>query len=149
MKKYHNISVEEFYATMKDAFTEYEKQVDRVTTETINNVAKEGRQYLKDKTIATYNKKRFVRYRPHKYQNCFRTQKIEDGRRIKNTRYQLSHLLEDGHHVANQYGSGYSIHSSEYGTSGKTTKEFKVWEETEEMIKDVFPQKLEENIRKI
>ena len=149
MKKYHNISVTEFYATLKDAFTEYEKQVDKVTTDTIDKVAKEGRQYIKDKTLSVYQQKRFVRHKTKKYQNCFRTQKIRDGRVIKNTRYQLSHLWEDGQISANQFGTGYSIYNSEYGTTGKRTKEFHVWEETEDMVKDKFPKELKNNIEKI
>lgn len=148
--KDHVISVDKLYATMKDMFTEYADQVDKMTADTVTEVSKEGRKYIKDKTLAVYNQKRFTIHTPQKYQNCFRTKKINRFRRqIKNTRYQLSHLLEDGHRVANQYGSNYSIYASEYGTTGKTTKEFKIWEDTENMLREYFPEKLEENIKKI
>lgn len=148
--KNHVITADKLYVTMKDMFSDYANEVDRVTAETVVDVSKEGRKYIKDKTLAVYSQKRFTIHSPSKYQNCFRTKKLDKfGRQIKNTRYQLSHLLEDGHKVSNQYGSNYSIYNSEYGTSGKTTKEFKVWEQTEDMLREYFPKKLEENIGKI
>lgn len=142
MKKEHIITVDKLYSTVKEIFTEYEREVQKVTDETIKEVASEGRKYIKDLTISLLNE-------PSKYQNCFRTQKSTNGRIIKNTRYQLSHLLEDGHISANQYGRGYTIYRSKYGTVGKKTKNFKMWETTEEMLRKEFPEKLEKNISNI
>lgn len=145
----HDIGIDKIYVTIENIFTEYGMKVDQVTENTVDELATAGRKYIKDLTDVQFQSKAFVIHKPKKYQNCYRKVRIPDGRRIKNTNYSLSHLLEDGHIVANQYGRGYSIYNSEYNTRGKTTHSLRMWKDTEDMLNEELPKRIVENIDKI
>lgn len=85
-----------------------------------------------------------------KYMSSFRTKKLNKlARELKNSEYRLSHLLEHGHKVANQYGSGYSINNSIYGTKGTRTKSFKMWEKTEEFVEEDYPKVIKKYLKNL
>lgn len=66
------------------------------------------------------------------YRSMFTRRKKGDLNRILwNKKYTLSHLLENGHLVYNQYGGPYEIKNSKYLTLGKKTHEFDFWKNTE------------------
>ena len=146
-KKYNAVDINGIHSAFRELYKGLEFEVDKRVAKAVNEEAFEGRKFIKDETIAFYGKKNFVRYHPKKYQNCFRTKRIDAfTRRIKNTEYRLSHLLENGHMVANQYGENYNIKNSEYGTKGYKTISFEVWKKTEEKIAEELPNRIKKTM---
>ena len=73
------------------------------------------------------------------YRSMFTTRKPKKLKRVLwNKKYPLSHLLEDGHYVYNQFGGPYNINpdNSKYGTSGQITHHFDMWEDTEKQTSE-------------
>lgn len=131
---------------------EFDKSVHVALVETCDEGIKEAKKNIQKDLKSLM--KGTMEDRKH-YRSSFITRKQSDLSRILwNTQYQLSHLLEDGHYVYNQFGGAYDIHpqwpiifgwkkngdpivyGSEYGTSGKTTIGLKSWGRTEEHTAD-------------
>lgn len=131
---------------------EYSAKVYVAAVETCNEGIKESRRYINQEMVSIMKGK--TEDRKH-YRSSFSTHKKGDLSRVLwNKQYQLSHLLEDGHYVYNQYGGNYDIHpewpliwgfrhdgmpyvyGSEYGTSGKKTIALGSWGNTEKHTAD-------------
>lgn len=112
----------------------FEKDVYGAMVETCEESIKEAKKEIKRDYDAVKIGKS-SRKKP--YRSTFTTRKKGDLSRILwNKQYPLSHLLENGHYVYNQYGGPYEIKKSKYGTSGDITKSFVVWELTEKNISE-------------
>ena len=86
---------------MKELLDEYSKEVKDVTEREINNVAKDAVQKLRNTSPKQAGGKH-----PGRYARGWRVKKNGADVVVYNaTDYQLTHLLEFGHAVANQYGS--------------------------------------------
>lgn len=107
----------------KSAFTDLQDSVKESATEAKKKIMELSKSTVNRRSGGTKH-----------YRSCFTTRKTGDlEQTLWNRKYPLSHLLEDGHQVYNQYGGPYAINprNSKYGTSGTTTHEFDMWEETE------------------
>ncbi|MBQ0111921.1 MAG: hypothetical protein KBT03_02215 [Bacteroidales bacterium] len=137
---------------LRQELDDFNKSVHVAMVETCDEGIKEARKEI-IRDLDTLQKGK-IEDRKH-YRSSFTTRKKNDLSRILwNKQYQLSHLLEDGHYVYNQYGGSYNIHpdyplifghkkngepiiyGSRYGTSGKVTIGFKAWEKTEKHTAD-------------
>lgn len=130
---------------------DYEERVYSAVVETCEEGIKEAKKEIQKELEDSMKK---VAKGAGHYRSSFTTRKKSDTHRILwNKKYQLSHLLEDGHYVYNQYGGPYPIHStiakrgrfvtgSKYGTSGKVTHSFKAWEGTEKHTADFVEKEL-------
>lgn len=102
-------------------------------------IAKKAKpRYVSQFTVRKYNKKHIAEY----------------GAKLWNRKYPLSHLLEDGHVVKNQYGGPYKPikhgpYSDTSGDSDDKTHAFNLWEKEEEKIVEEFTQAVSELVKKL
>lgn len=142
---------------------DYEERVYSAVVETCEEGIKEAKREI-EKDLKDLRKGR--KEDGKHYRSSFVTRKKSDTSRfLWNREYQLSHLLEDGHHVYNQYGGPYEIHpeyplyfgykgipttlpkkpkiyGSYWGTSGKVTHKFGAWDKTEKHTADFVEKEL-------
>lgn len=143
-----NISVEQFSSEVAKILDTYSYELEQNLVKTIKKFGYQTRDYItnesKQEIIDPKNRDKYV--------NCFTTEKVGNGltRRLKNTEYRLSHLLENGHKVKNQYGGPYNIKKSKYGVGGKyrrKTHKHDFWHKTYDLIENELPQAIEKTVQ--
>lgn len=156
MAKIEYVDLSNLSEKIKKELDNYKKDVYGALVETCEEGIKEAKKEIV-RDLDTMQKGKKSELGKH-YRSTFTTRKKGDLSRILwNKKYQLSHLLENGHFVYNQYGGAYEIHptiakrgkwitGSKYGTSGKITKAFGVWDKTEkhtaQFVEDTLMKKL-------
>lgn len=147
MAKIDYVDLSNLGEAIRKELDNYKKDVYGAMVETCDEGIKESRKFIQKDMVSIMKGK--TEDRKH-YRSSFTTRKKNELSRILwNTQYQLSHLLEDGHYVYNQYGGAHDIHpnwplifgfkkngdpivyGSEYGTSGKRTIALGSWDKTE------------------
>lgn len=145
MARIDYVDLSQLSNAIKEQLDEYRVEVHAVMVEVCEDGIKFAKQEIKqDLDDVQKGKGR----KSKRYRSTFTTRKINDTERILwNRQYPLSHLLEDGHFVYNQYGGPYDIKKSKYGTTGDHTKKFKIWEITEKAVSQYVVQKVQEKLK--
>lgn len=139
-------------ATLSDAIVkelkEWQGNVEQIMIDTCEESIKEAKKEIVREFDTIKKGKR--QDGEKRYRSSFTTRKKNNLSRILwNKQYQLSHLLEDGHYVYNQYGGAYDIDpkKSKYNTTVDHTKAFGVWDKTEKHIAKYVEDTLNEKLK--
>lgn len=147
--KYNTIAIEDLGKEVNAILRQYSLEMEKEMENVIKEEGKKAQQYIKE-YYKSINIDTSTKTSRKKYINCFRTKSLgKYARELRNTKYQLSHLLESGHKSANQYGKNYAIKRSKYGTKGKKTIAYKMWDKTTEYVEDDFPKMVKERALKV
>lgn len=134
MARIDYVDLSQLSDAIKNKLSEYQAEVYSTMTE----VCESGIKFAKDeivRDIKLIQKGNGRKDGSKRYRSTFTTRKKSDTERILwNKQYPLSHLLENGHYVYNQYGGPYNIKKSKYGTTGDHTKAFDIWEITDKEL---------------
>lgn len=143
MSDTRTIYVYEIADVVNDIVDKWSTDVIIKLEEAQNSTINGARGYAKKDTT----KLRYSDKKP--YINCYSNRKAgEHARALWNNKYYLSHLLEDGHIVKNQYGGPYTINSSKRVPDTTDHKNAKVTSDTETTQYDMFDDTLEDYVKK-
>jgi len=150
MKNNKNVMLSQFSDTVAEILDTYSYNMETELKKSLKTFGTESKDYIADLS----NKDIINPKNRDKYVHCFVNKKLGNGlaRRIANTEYRLSHLLEDGHEVKNQYGGPYRIKKSKYaikGTFRKKTIKHGMWKKTYGVMEKELPKVIEETVLKV
>lgn len=151
------VDVKHIDKAFEEIFNTYSFKMQQELQKAVDNGGREYRKYIKEKYEEDEAQKiePYYKHRQKSYKTLFATKSMGTlARRLKNTDYRLSHLLENGHEVYNQYGGPYEIHphkivngrwvyGSEYHTKGSVTRKMGFWKKTYAHIEEDLPKRIE------
>lgn len=147
----NKIDANSFSKEVSDILETYSYKMELSLQKTMKIYGTEVRDY-----ITSESKKEIIEPKNrNKYVNCFVNKKIGNGlkRRLANTEYRLSHLIENGHKVRNQYGGPYEVKRSKYKSINKTprrlTHNHGMWEKTYNKIDKEITDVIEKTVLQV
>ena len=152
------IQINEFSATVENALNGFRGELLDALSKTQAEDGVKGKKMAKSEYIANaidpyrIMKTKTRKGKPRKaYVTQFYTNKIGFlTQKISNKDYRLTHLLNDGHKSANQYGKNYTVKKSKKGYKGlprKKTVKLIYWTDTTKYLEKVYPQDIENTIK--
>ena len=125
-------SIDDFAEVVFKELKNFSEDVDEMLKDEVSAVAKEAKHNLDTNPN--------IPKRTGKYRRSFRLNKVADGTgyrryKLRNIKYQITHLLEDGHDVVLKSGV----------KTGKRTRAFPHWKYAQEII-DTLPERLKRRL---